>query len=243
LAVSSDRGTGAPRLPQVDALRGVAIVAMIVYHFAFDLRWFGLTRADFDHDPFWLGARALIVSSFLLIVGISLVLADRAGTTYPAFLRRVGIIAACALAVSIASYVAFPRTWIHFGILHCIAVASLLAWPLRRRPFAALALGAVVIAMGLLAAHPAFDSRWTSWLGFATAKPRTEDYVPLAPWAGVVFAGIAAGHALARSSFAPIAPLGRLPAALHWLGRHSLAVYMLHQPLLIGSLWLVLRLR
>ena len=90
--------------------------------------------SDFERDAFWIAARSTILSSFLLLVGVSLVLAARAGTPFPAFARRVAVIAACALAVSMASYYAFPRTWIHFGVLHCIAVASLGAWPLRRRP-------------------------------------------------------------------------------------------------------------
>jgi uncharacterized membrane protein len=74
-----------------------------------------------------------------------------------------------------------------------------------------------------------------------THKPVTEDYVPLFPWTGVVLLGIAAGHLLWRHAFAPLAWLARAPAPLRWLGRHSLVVYMVHQPLLLGALWLALR--
>ncbi len=85
---------------------------------------------------------------------------------------------------------------------------------------------------------PAFDARALSWLGFTTHKPATEDYVPLAPWAGVVFVGIAVGaRARARSAFRPLAPLAAAPRWLRWLGRHSLVVYMVHQPILLGVLW------
>ena len=56
---------------------------MVVYHFAFDLRFYRVIAADFEHDPFWLGFRALIVTSFLLLVGVSLVLADRRGARRP----------------------------------------------------------------------------------------------------------------------------------------------------------------
>jgi uncharacterized membrane protein len=235
----------APPLPSriegIDTLRGLAILAMIAYHFAFDLRHFGALRADFENDPFWITARAAIVTSFLGIAGISLVLAHRARVAPTRFLQRVALIAACAVAASLASYVVFPQTYIYFGILHCIAVALLLARPLADRPRAAALAGLAVLVAGLTMSHPYFDARATSWIGFVTTKPPTQDYVPLFPWLGVVLLGIAAGHALAGRDFAALAPLARAPAWVRWLGRHSLPVYMAHQPVLIGALWLVLR--
>ena len=231
----------ARRIEGIDTLRGLAIVAMIAYHFAFDLRFFGLIRADFENDPFWLGARAAIVSSFLLLVGVSLVLARELNVPTRRFARRVALIGVCAGAATVGSYAVFPERFIYFGILHCIAVASVLARPLAGRPLLAMALGIAVIAAGLVLSHPFFDTRATSWIGFNTVKPATEDFVPLFPWLGVVLLGIALGHGLVRRDFAPVAPLARAPQALRWLGRHSLVVYMLHQPLLLGVLWLVLR--
>ena len=82
---------------------------MVAYHFSFDLRYFGLTQWDFYRDPFWLNARTVILSSFLLIAGVSLVLAERARTSPARFWRHVGIIAACALAVSGARSRRSPR--------------------------------------------------------------------------------------------------------------------------------------
>jgi uncharacterized membrane protein len=240
LAPSADVPTRT-RIDAVDALRGGALCLMIVYHFAFDLRAFGVTRTDFEHDPFWLSFRAVIVGSFMALVGVSLVLADKAHAPPRHFWRRVAIIAACALLVSAASFLAFRPTFIYFGILHAIAVATVLVSPLVRRPRAALAFGAAVVVAGIVYANPVFDARWLSWIGFVTTKPSTEDYVPLAPWAGVVALGIAAGDRLARNGFRALAPLGRAPAWLGWLGRHSLLVYMIHQPLLLGALWLVVR--
>ena len=229
------------RVPGIDALRGLAIVAMILYHFAFDLAYFRITTSDFYRDPFWLHARTLILSSFLLLAGISLVLAQRRESGRARFWRHVGTIAACAVAVSLASYRIFPRSYIWFGVLHAIAVSLILIRPLADHPRIALAAGIAVIAIGNLATSPWFDRRAWGWLGFMTAKPITEDYVPLFPWTGVMLIGIAAGHALLRIEFRAVAPLGRTPRVLAWLGRHSLAVYMLHQPLLIGLLFLAVR--
>ena len=240
-AARPTNSTSSRRVVGVDVLRGFALCLMLVYHFAFDLRFYGVTSADFEHDPFWLGFRALIVTLFLGLVGVSLVLAERKGASREHFWRRVGVIALCAIAASAGSWIAFPTTYIYFGILHCIAVASVVAMPFVRRPAWSAAIGATVIVAGLTFAHAAFDSRALSWIGFTTAKPATEDYVPLFPWAGVVFLGIAAGHALSRSAYAALRPLAATSPWLAAMGRHSLVVYMIHQPLLLGLLWIVVR--
>ena len=230
-----------PRIGGVDALRGLAVVAMVAYHFVFDLAYFRLTTANFYRDPFWLHSRTVILSSFLLVAGVSLVLAQSTARGRGRFWIHVGRVAACALAVTAGSYVMFPRSFIWFGVLHAIAVSLILIRPLAARPWLALALGIAVVVVGNLVAAPAFDSRTLGWIGFMTGKPITEDYVPLFPWTGVVLIGVAAGHALARRDFAFIRPLARLPAVVRWLGRHSLAVYMVHQPLLLGALWIAVR--
>jgi uncharacterized membrane protein len=215
---------------------------MIVYHFAFDLRFFGVTRADFENDPLWLVSRAAIVASFLSLAGISAVLADRAGVGCVRFARRIVVIALCALLASAASYFVFPQTFIYFGILHCIALSLVIVRPLVRHPALCVALGTAVIVAGLVFAHPWFDARSTSWIGFTTRKPATQDFVPLFPWLGVVLLGVGAGHALASNGFRALAFLQRSPAALRAMGRHSLAIYMVHQPILMASLWFALKL-
>jgi len=231
----------APRVEGLDALRGVAILAMVVYHFCFDLRYFGVARWDFEHDIRWLAARTLILSSFLLIAGISAALARRDPAADARWPRHVAVIGGAALLVTAASAMMFPRSFIWFGVLHAIALSLLLARPLIDRPRAAVAAAVIVIAAGVMLSSQHFDNRMLGWLGFMTGKPMTEDYVPLFPWSGVLFLGIAAGHALVASKFAMLAPLARMPRALRFLGRHSLAVYLVHQPLLLGGLGLAVR--
>ena len=231
---------GLARVASIDALRAVALLMMFAYHFAFDLRYHRVIAADFEHDPFWLGFRALIVTSFMILVGISIVLADAQHVPFSRFLRRVAWIAAGALAATTASWIIFPATFIYFGILHCIALTSLLAWPLRRMPYAAMALGVIVLAAGLAFSSPFFDAKHWSWIGFMTHKPFTEDYVPLAPWAAATFIGMAIGHALVRTRFRVLGALDGTPGWLRWMGRHSLIIYLAHQPIFLGVLWLAL---
>ena len=228
------------RVAGLDALRGLAIVAMVIYHFCFDLRYFGVTRSDFEHDFRWLAARSVILSSFMLIAGISLVLARHGTGADARWLRHVAVIGGAALLVTAASALMFPQSFIWFGVLHAIAVSLLIARPLVARPGVAAIAGVAMIVAGVTFAHPAFDGRTLGWIGFMTQKPITEDYVPLFPWTGVLLIGLAVGHWLVRTDFAILAPLARAPSALRWMGRHSLVLYLVHQPLLIGVLWLVL---
>ena len=231
------QGAAASRVIAIDALRGAAICAMIAYHFSFDLNWFGVFRADFNRDLLWLSLRASIVTSFLLLVGVSLVLAQRARISTHRYWRRIALISACALLVTAGSYFIFPRTFITFGILHCIAASSILAWPLVSRPLVALIVGGGVIAIGTQLQLPVFDQPWLNWVGLMTHKPATEDYVPLLPWLGVVCIGITVGGWLDAREYRPLQGIARrAPAWLNWLGRHSLLVYMVHQPLLLGML-------
>ena len=229
------------RLASIDAIRAIAVLAMIAYHFCFDLRYFGVITPDLEHGPVWLVARTLILSSFLLLAGVSLVLADANKMSDERFWRHVGAIAGCAVLVSAASYLMFPQTFIWFGVLHAIAVTLVIARPLVHFPRTAFLIGCVVIAAGIAFSHPVFNQFALGWIGFLTVKPYAEDYVPLFPWAGVVLCGIAVGHELVRNRFAVLAPIAAPPPRLAWLGRHTLAVYMLHQPVLLGVLWVLLR--
>ncbi|MFO1412769.1 MAG: heparan-alpha-glucosaminide N-acetyltransferase [Burkholderiales bacterium] len=226
------------RVPGIDALRGLAVLAMVAFHFCFDLANFRVIAANFYADPFWLHARTAILSSFLLLAGASLVLAQQSERGRARFWRHVATIAACALLVTAGSYVAFPKSYIWFGVLHMIALSLVLVQPFARWPWVALALGVAVIVAGNTFTSTVFDGAPWGFVGFATVKPRTEDYVPLFPWLGVMLVGVALGHGLLRNGARVVTPFGRLPGFVRWLGQHSLAVYMVHQPLLFGATWL-----
>ncbi len=229
--------TAQARLMGLDALRGIAILMMVAFHFCFDLTYWRLAHFQLLSDWRWIAWRDLIVSLFLLLVGMSLVLAR--GQSAARFWRRWARLTGCALLISLVSWGMFSQRFIYFGVLHFISLTWLLsrlwlsraAW-LRHRVLLPLAL-LCLLAGGLLA-FPAMDPRWLNWLGLAAHKPATEDYVPLLPWLGLVLLGMS----LAQTSLA--AWLGRRGGGgwrpLAWLGRHSLAIYLLHQPLLMGLL-------
>ena len=239
LPATEIRTETSPRYVMIDALRGVAIVLMIAYHFSFDLNYHGWINQDFNHAPFWLITRAAIVSLFLLLVGISLVLnAQRPDST--SFWRRQGRLLAACVAVSLGSYLMFPESFIFFGILHFILIASLAGRLFLRFHYANLAASMLIIMAGWLYSNPLFNAPPLQWLGFMTYKPFTEDYVPFFPWFGVVLAGIFVGQ-LIFSKPRPALTTEPRPGLqqLAFAGRHSLLIYLLHQPLLLGILTLV----
>ena len=233
-----------PRYDRLDALRGVAIVWMAAFHFAFDLNHFRFIHQDFYRDPFWTVQRACIVTLFMACVGAGQAIASAEQQSLRRFWRRWAQIAGCAVLVTIGSWWMFPRSYISFGVLHGIAVMLIVvrftaSWGAWRWP-----LGLVAIVLPKLFADPFFDTRWTNWVGLVTHLPVTEDYAPILPWLGVVWWGAAATDWLLARRRALLA--GPLPCALGplaVLGRWSLSFYMLHQPVLIGVLMLVVALR
>lgn len=231
------------RLDRIDRLRAVAMLWMTAYHFCFDLDFFGFIQADMLTDPFWTLQRTAIVSLFLFTAGLSQAVASEQGVAWPRFWRRWVQVAAAALLVTVGSAQMFPRTFIYFGVLHAMAVMVIVArlsagWGRWLWPLGALAIGLPWLAPAAMAAWPALEflnqPGWNA-LGFISRKPITEDYVPLLPWLGVVWWGLASGQWLLRHRPQWLgSPGGGGPLAT--LGRWSLSYYLLHQPVMLGLL-------
>ncbi|MCH8532677.1 MAG: DUF1624 domain-containing protein [Saccharospirillum sp.] len=224
------------RLNSVDQMRALALLLMAVFHFSYDLSVFGLIEFSMQ-DPFWAWFRFVIVTLFFLSIGIALVLANPDGIRWRPFWNREAKIAAGALLISALSYAAYAEAWVWFGVLHFIAVASVLALPLLYYPRVALVVGIGIFLLFNL----------TSWFNLAflydalqaplNLPAHTMDLTRLIPWLGMVYIGIYLGH---RQLFG----LHELPLLagktwINWLGRHSLGFYLLHQIPLFALAWLV----
>lgn len=223
-----------PRYPLIDAARGVAIIAMVVFHVAWDLYFLGFSVIDISTDPVWTAFQKTIVTSFLALAGVSLWFGHGRGIRWRSIWRREAILVAAALAVSAGTWLAFGDYFAFFGVLHAIALFSLLALPfLRVKPLVTAAIGVAVIIAPLLVTHPLMRERWLAWIGFWPLSPSTADIVPVFPWFGVVLLGLAAAKALDGRSFWTLSA----PRWLAIMGRWSLVIYLLHQPLLYGGLY------
>jgi uncharacterized membrane protein len=245
------------RIAVIDLARGVALVAMAVFHLAWDLFWLRFTTTDVSLDPGWRAFSHSIAASFLLLAGISLGLAHAQGLRRGAFWRRFGIIAAAALVVTLVTRIAMPDAWVAFGILHCIAAASLMGAALVRLPWwAVLAAAAIVSLVAPVLDLPTLafvqgrveaSALFPLWqhLGLARVPPLAVDFVPIFFWSAYLLAGLAGGLWLARGpGAARLARLALPPFAtpLIWAGRRSLPIYLIHQPafmaLLMGLAWM-----
>jgi uncharacterized membrane protein len=238
------RRRGVGRIPLVDAARGIALLAMFVFHLTWDFSYFGYIDSQTVFERGFVVFGDTIGSTFLGIAGASLVLAHAPKFRPRAYWRHVLVIIAAAAAISLATYIFIPEGFIFFGILHCIALASFIALPFLFLPWWAAALAALVaIAAPHLLVSPSFDAPMWWWTGLSTFEPRTNDYRPILPWLGVLLGGVGCmkiGDRFAlREILARWQPGSFISRAVIFGGRHSLAIYLVHQPLFFGAVALL----
>ncbi len=210
----------------LDQLRGLAVLLMLIFHLFFDLDFFGFYQMNYQQNIYWYALPRIIVFLFLTCVGIGLYEAHHQQIAWKKLLKRTGLIAIYALLTSLTTYFLFPEKWIYFGTLHCIALVSILSLPFLKYPRLSGIFGlAMTVGEFVFKFHiPWFNMRHLSM-----------DYIPLFPWWGFTLIGIF----LAAKKFHHL-PTPKL-RPLTFLGQHALFIYILHQPLFYGSVWLLYR--
>ncbi|MDE1155805.1 MAG: heparan-alpha-glucosaminide N-acetyltransferase domain-containing protein [Acidobacteriaceae bacterium] len=183
------------------------------------------------------------------MAGFSLVLANTPAIRWRPFAKRVGMIAAAAIAISIVTYIGMADEWIYFGILHCIAALSLIGIVFVRLPMAFTLIATILLAGGWITDifympgsldWDVLDPRYFAWLGFSALPARSNDYVPLFPWALAFFTGLSAARIAVRTNLLQyLARLGSGTNPVARAGRHSLIFYLVHQPVLFGLVYLL----
>ena len=233
------------RLWEVDALRGVAIIIMAIYHLVWDL--YGLGGWDIEmYTGFWHYWQLTTATMFIGLVGVSMHLRyqrmlARGRLSFWPFFQRGVVIFSWGMTLSLVTYIYYPAAYIRFGILHFIGVSIILAYPFLRFRWLNLALG-----VGLLLLPEVVSWRhsipWLEWLGMIDDPHPAFDYYPVIPWIGVVLIGVFLGRIFfpqGNRRFA-LPDLSRF-APMRWLalaGQNSLLIYLIHQPIIITVLFL-----
>jgi len=236
------------RFWEVDLLRGCAIVLMVLYHLVFDLNYFAVYDIDVS-SGFWLAVARTAASLFLLLVGLSLTLSHSRARLlgqkdgfFFRLLKRSAWILGLALGVTIVTYLFIGDGFIVFGVLHLIGLSLLLAYPFLRLQRANFIFGLLFILLGIYLQNISASFPWLLWLGLAPPVFYSVDYFPVFPWFGVILVGMGLGGLFypgyRRGIPVPDLSGSSIVRLLAFLGKNSLAVYLVHQPVIIAFLYL-----
>ena len=235
----SDRnGALRKRIGSIDAARGLAILGVVIFHFVWDLEFAGFISGIAFH-PIWQTFGKSLAGSFMILVGVSLVLAHQDGLRLHAFTKRLFVIALAAAIISIVTWFIFPGSFIYFGILHSITVASLVGLVFLKMPsLVTFMIGVFVFVAPISYTSTVFDTRWLAWIGFASIPPRSDDFVPIFPWLGLTLIGMALTKLAKKQGWEPHFFRASKPTlvatSLQWLGQKSLVIYLIHQPVMLA---------
>ena len=243
------KGSARPRLWEIDTIRGLAVILMVFYHLVFDLSFLGVYRGDMYDLPWQLFARS-IGTTFILVMGLSLTLRyhrlrpglDRR-QLFAVYLRRGAGLLAWGMVITAVTYFAVGRRFVVFGILHLLGVSVVLAFPFLRSRWASLTGGVLALALGVYLGGLRVLHPWLLWLGVPQARRGMVDYYPILPWFGFALLGVFVGLTLyprgVRRFSLPDLSRAAPVRALGYLGKHSLLIYLVHQPVLLGVLILL----
>lgn len=205
-------GNTSKRFLDIDVLRGLAMAGMIVYHAAFVMDFYGIRQID-TAAPNWTALQRVVQFIFIGLVGVSMKLSKK---TRRQQIKRGIFVFGCGMLVTLATYIAIPEYYVRFGILHFIGTSIVIMSFFKDKPKAITAIAVVSLIFGQFVSIPPVGP--------------TVDYFPIFPWISLIAAGM-------------LAPTPRfsveanfISRTIGFLGRHSLILYFIHVPAILGIL-------
>lgn len=238
------------RLHILDTIRGIALISMILFHTAWDLSYIYGIEILQKLDYFAFIWQQSICITFIFLSGFCFNLGKRH------FLRGVTVFSAGAL-ITAVTYFVMPENIILFGILTMLGSAMLIFALLRKilikfNPLISFAVSLLLylltrdISDGYLGFYGVkiaplsaslYCNGFTAFLGFPERTFFSADYFPLLPWLFLFSAGFFLFLYLKKKNIA-VKSGSNIPV-INFLGRNSLIVYLLHQPIIYGVLFLI----
>ncbi|MBR9682577.1 MAG: DUF1624 domain-containing protein [Candidatus Aenigmarchaeota archaeon] len=230
------------RFWEIDSLRGIAIVAMVISNFVTDLLFFDLYKPGLLAG-FWNLFAYATATTFILLVGISMTLSysRTKNGAWMKYIKRGLMIFSLGVLITLVTYMFMGPGYILFGVLHLIGLSVILSVPFLKLRNLNLWIGSALIFLGILMKTFTVDFPWLLWLGFIPKGFASVDYFPILPWFGVVLIGIYLGNMFypkGKRLFKLNERKDSIIKLLSYLGRNSLLIYLIHQPILIGLLYL-----
>ncbi|KYK25227.1 hypothetical protein AYK24_10425 [Thermoplasmatales archaeon SG8-52-4] len=238
------------RFWEIDFFRGIAIIMMIIFHFLYDLNYLNIFNLSL-YSGYFLIYVYLVGITFFLLVGISLTLSySKVKETLPKnklilkYLIRGFKIFSLGLIITIITFLILKEGFVVFGVLHCIGISIILSYPFLKLRYLNLLFGLILICFGIILKILTFDFYFLIWLGFRPEMFYTIDYFPLLPWFGIILIGIFLGNTFYNKHIRRInltdLSTNRFVRFFTFLGKHSLIIYFIHQPIILLILYLYL---
>ncbi|ABE51160.1 heparan-alpha-glucosaminide N-acetyltransferase [Methanococcoides burtonii] len=233
---------------EIDLLRGIAITLMVFFHLLYDLYYFGYYDNDIRTGEVFLIGRAAAFL-FIFVAGISLTLSfskqlemEQTKPKFIKYVKRGSKIFLWGMAITAGSYIFLREGIIIFGALHFIGVAIILSYPFLKQRSASLVAAFLTIIAGIPLRTITIEQPWLLWIGIQPTGFRSYDYFPLIPWFGVMLMGIFTGNVLypqykRKFILSDISELTHIKV-LTYMGKRSLRIYLLHQPILIAIFYI-----
>ncbi len=232
------------RFWEIDAIRGIALIRIVIFNWSFTLMYLGIYTFSLGMVFPGLGA-----SIFIFLVGLSLTISysrvkkKKPKEIHKKYFSRGLRVFGYGILISVITFLTFPKSFVIFGILQFIGVSIMLGQFFLKSKRLNLILGLLIIVMGCFLQNFSFDFPWLLWLGFSPQYLNTFDYFPILPWFGVTLLGIYFGNILYKNGKRRFkikdVSNSSVVRFLTYLGRKSLFIYLVHQPILIFILLLL----
>lgn len=209
------------RFWEIDFARGIAVILMLIFHLFFDAHYFGKISLE---GPFWFYFPRFIGGMFIFISGFTFSIAYK---NIKPVLKRTMRLSLIAVGITFATLIFETDKVVLFGIIHFFALSSFFAIFFIGKPFLSLFVGILFILANLQISEMRIESHHLLWVGIMPYGFKTLDYYPMIPWFGIFLLGKFFGHFYCKSSsFYRENPV-------NFLGRHSLAIYLLQHPIIV----------